>query len=102
MVKSVKGQRSKEGLTVVLCVNMCGKFEKPYVIGKSQRPRCFKNIQNEKLPVIWRANRKAFTTGVLFLELVKDVDRRMRLTQRKCYPILRQCSITPNCEAYKH
>ena len=38
------GKRSKEKLTVALCVNMIGEFEKPLVIGKSKKPRCFKNI----------------------------------------------------------
>ncbi|XP_060878619.1 tigger transposable element-derived protein 4-like [Metopolophium dirhodum] len=37
---------------------ICGEFEKPLVIGKSQKPRCFK-----KFPIIWRANNKAWMTG---------------------------------------
>lgn len=33
------GKRSKDRLTVMLCVNMEGKFEKPLVIGKAAKPR---------------------------------------------------------------
>ena len=36
------GKKSKERLTVALFVNQLGAFEKPLVIGKSLRPRCFK------------------------------------------------------------
>ena len=32
----------KEHLTVALCVSASGEIEKPLVIGKSLKPRCFK------------------------------------------------------------
>ena len=32
------GKKSKDRLTVCLCVNMEGEFEKPLVIGKSENP----------------------------------------------------------------
>ncbi|GBM58401.1 Tigger transposable element-derived protein 6 [Araneus ventricosus] len=35
---------SKERLTLLLCCNMLGDFETPVVIGKTKKPRCFKNI----------------------------------------------------------
>ena len=37
-------KKSKERLTASLCVNMEGEFEKTLVIGKSQKPRCFRNL----------------------------------------------------------
>ncbi|XP_060861819.1 tigger transposable element-derived protein 6-like [Metopolophium dirhodum] len=54
------GKLSKERLTVVLCPNMEGEFEKPLVIGKAQKPRCFKNVDPTKFPIICRANNKAW------------------------------------------
>ncbi|CAF2117994.1 unnamed protein product [Rotaria magnacalcarata] len=51
------GKKSKERLTVLLCSNLTGTEKlKPVVIGRSQRPRCFKNITTSKLPVIWLSN----------------------------------------------
>ncbi|KFM76081.1 Tigger transposable element-derived protein 6, partial [Stegodyphus mimosarum] len=35
---------SKECLTVLLCCNMEGEFELPFVIGKVKTLRCFKHI----------------------------------------------------------
>jgi len=38
------GKQSKERLTVMVCANMSGTDKVPiYVIGKSAKPRCFKN-----------------------------------------------------------
>ncbi|CAF2118605.1 unnamed protein product [Rotaria magnacalcarata] len=43
------GKKSKERLTVLLCSNLTGTEKlKPVVIGRSQRPRCFKNITTSK------------------------------------------------------
>jgi hypothetical protein len=49
---------SKERLTVLLYENKVGKMEKPLVTGKAAKPRCFKNLKINNLPVIWRNNRK--------------------------------------------
>ncbi|KAE9521504.1 hypothetical protein AGLY_018103 [Aphis glycines] len=48
----IGGKLSKERITVLLCGNMAGEMEKPLVIGKVAKPRCFKNIDVEKLPHI--------------------------------------------------
>jgi hypothetical protein len=57
--KSVPGGKmTKERLIVLLCGNMVGEFEKPLVIGKATKPRCFKKLQINNLPVIWRNNKK--------------------------------------------
>lgn len=56
------GKQSKERLTVLFCAFADGKIEKPLVIGKSLRPRCFNNTNVPQLPVYWRANKKAWMT----------------------------------------
>ena len=62
-VKNVRVEkRSKERLTVALCVNAEGTFEKPLVIGKAAVPRCFRNLNVKTLPVMWRHNKKAWMT----------------------------------------
>lgn len=76
------GKRSKERLTAALCVNLEGEFERPFVIGKAARPRCFKNLSLDCLPVKWTSNRKAWMTTLLFEEWIRSLDRRMRLQRR--------------------
>ncbi|CAF4450927.1 unnamed protein product, partial [Rotaria magnacalcarata] len=76
------GKKSKERLTVLLCSNLTGTVKlKPVVIGKSQRPRCFKNITTSKLPVIWLSNRTAWMTSqtadqisITVLDAIKWID----------------------------
>ena len=39
------GKKSKERITVSLIANAAGDIEKLLVIGKSAKPRCFRNLQ---------------------------------------------------------
>lgn len=56
--KCSNGKLSKVRITVLVCANMDGtEKRKLTVIGKSQKPRCFKNVK--KLPVNYKANKKA-------------------------------------------
>jgi hypothetical protein len=55
---AVKGEKytgvkmSKERLAVLLCGNMVGEI-KPLVNANAAKPRCFKNLKINNLPVIW-------------------------------------------------
>jgi hypothetical protein len=63
--KRVGRKMSKNCLTVLMCVNMSGTNKKRlFVTGKSQTPRCFKNLK--KLPVGYAANKKALMTSDIF------------------------------------
>jgi hypothetical protein len=42
---------------------MVGEKEKPLVIGKAEKPRCFKSLKINNLPAIWRNNKKAWMTA---------------------------------------
>ena len=53
-----EGKHSKEWLTAVFCISMTGDFIKTIVIGKSQKPHCFKNINPSLLPVMWQIIRR--------------------------------------------
>lgn len=53
------------------------------VIGKAENPRCFHRIEKRKLPVTWRANRKAWMTSNLFIDWVNGVNLDMRRQKRK-------------------
>ena len=76
------GKRSKERLTVALCASMTGEKLRPLVIGKSEKPRCFKKINVESLPVDYKFNRKAWMNSHLFEIWLKKVNRIMVKKQR--------------------
>lgn len=62
---------------------MTGEKYQALVIGKAKQPRCFNKIKPETLPVMYRANKKAWMNSKLFEEWLKKFDRKMRCTGRK-------------------
>ncbi|XP_055712049.1 jerky protein homolog-like [Phlebotomus papatasi] len=68
--KSAPGFKvSKERVTVLACANASGSHKLPlYVIGKSARPRCFRNLQNveEELGVKYGGQNACWMTKVSF------------------------------------
>lgn len=82
------GKRSKERLTVALYVNMVSEFKKPLVIGKSNKPRCFKNVDTKKLPVSWCSNRKAWITRSIMTNWLFAFQKKMEKENRKIIPFL--------------
>uniref|UniRef100_A0A2S2PSY6 Tigger transposable element-derived protein 6 n=1 Tax=Schizaphis graminum TaxID=13262 RepID=A0A2S2PSY6_SCHGA len=89
------GKLSKERLTVLLCGNMVGDMEKPLVIGKSVKPRCFKNLDVSKLPVIWCANKKAWMTGSIMENWLIQFNNRLIRENRKIILFLDNASSHP-------
>lgn len=90
------GKHAKERLTVLLCCNMEGDFEKTLVIGKAIKPRCFKNLDMKKLPVMWRHNQKSWMTQSIMNEWLTELNKDMKKQKRnillfmdnaKCHPI---------------
>ncbi|XP_051161251.1 tigger transposable element-derived protein 4-like [Leptopilina boulardi] len=64
------GKMSKERITVMVTGNLTDTIKKKLlVIGKSQRPRCFKGVKS--LPVDYANNRRAWMTSDLFEKWVK-------------------------------
>lgn len=94
--KCVGGKVSKERLTVFLCGNMAGEMEKPLVIGKANRPRCFKKLRIDSLPVIWKSNKKAWMTGSLMEEWLINFNVRMVRQKRKVLLFLDNASCHPH------
>ncbi|XP_066231909.1 zinc finger MYM-type protein 6 isoform X4 [Saccopteryx leptura] len=75
--KSMPGHKPmKDRLTLALCANASGDCKiKPLLVYHSENPRAFKShkIIKEKLPVMWRANPKAWVTRELFVQWVNLV-----------------------------
>jgi DDE superfamily endonuclease len=53
------------------------------VIGKALNPRCFKSLNRSALPVIYRANSKAWMRSDIFIEWLKHLDYYFRTMNRK-------------------
>ena len=70
------GKKSKDRITVSLCVNMEGDFEKPLVIGRAAVPRCTKNVK--ELPVTWKHNKKSWMNSHIFTEWVTEFNHKMK------------------------
>lgn len=58
---------NKERITLALCSNASGSHKLPLlVIGKSQKPRAFKNTNVSSLPVVYRAQKAAWMDANIF------------------------------------
>uniref|UniRef100_K7F5Z8 HTH CENPB-type domain-containing protein n=1 Tax=Pelodiscus sinensis TaxID=13735 RepID=K7F5Z8_PELSI len=68
--KSAPGHKaSKDRLTLLLGGNASGDLKlKPLLVHRSLNPRALRNVTKASLPVIWRANSKAWITLAIFEE----------------------------------
>ncbi len=74
---------NKERLSIALCVNADSSYKlKPLVIGKYQRPRCFKNIKIQNMPMTYCNNAKAWMITSLFQEWIREFDHQVSLKHR--------------------
>ena len=70
----------KDRATLLLGGNAHGHKMKPYLLYKSENPRCFKGIDKSTLPVIFRSNRKAWMTSSSYKDwwvnfLIPDLEK---------------------------
>lgn len=93
--KCIGGKLSKERVTILHCVNMAGEKEKLLVIGKAAKPRAFKNISINELPVTWKSNHKAWMTGQIMMHWLKELDRKLEMQKRKILLFLDNAACHP-------
>lgn len=85
------GKLSKQRVTVLLGANLSGtEKRKLLVIGKSKKPRCFKNVKN--LPVKYESNKKSWMTSEIFLHEFKEWDKELRKKDRKIVVLVDNCT----------
>ena len=96
--KCIGGKHSKERVTLFLCAFADGKFEKPLVIGKSLKPRFFKEININNLPVKWHANKKAWMTSKIMESWLKDFNSKMLKENRNVILFLDNATSHPHLE----
>ncbi|KMZ76545.1 hypothetical protein ZOSMA_10068G00010, partial [Zostera marina] len=90
------GKKSKERITVLVGSNMDGSEKIPLlVIGKSKKPRCFKNA---KIPVEYEANKKSWMTSDIFEQWLKRWDRKLGIDKRKILLFVDNCSAHPKIQ----
>jgi hypothetical protein len=93
--KAAGGKKSKDRVTVLVGASMTGEKLPLFVIGRREKPRCFRSVT--KLPVRYKANRKSWMTGALFEEWLRSVDVSMRQQGRKIAIVLDNCPAHPAC-----
>ena len=79
------GKYAKQRITVLLIANALGEKETPVIIGHSQKPRCFKNVQDKKPPcgTYYYANKKAWMDSELMEEILRTLNRKCAADDRK-------------------
>ena len=70
-----------------------------FIIGKSQKPRCFKNIK--KLPCGYRSQKKSWMDSTLFEKWVRELDCRFEKESRKVALIVDNCTAHPEIGGLK-
>ncbi|XP_035217793.1 tigger transposable element-derived protein 4-like [Stegodyphus dumicola] len=75
---------------------------KVLVIGKNTKPRCFRGLRMDSLPVMYRANRNAWMTSELFKEWLKDWDREQQRQSRKVLLLLDNSAAHPHLDCLKN
>ena len=99
-------KKAKERVTLSACANVTGSIKLPLLmIGKYKKPRCFKEINMDSLPVTYRNQTNAWVNTTIFLSWFQDIFvpyvqnelRKMNL-EPKAILILDNCSAHPSVE----
>ena len=87
------------------CTNATGTHKlKPVLIGKSAKPRCFKHVNMDALPVIYKSQRNAWMNSEIFAEwfkkdfvpAVKSHQRSQNIRSPKALLLIDNCSAHPD------
>lgn len=75
----------------MLCTNFSGSDKlKPVLIGKSVKPRCFKNV-DQSSKVQYTASKRAWMTAEIFNKWLYDFDEKLKIKGRKVLLIIDNC-----------
>jgi len=82
---------------VVLCQV---KWKKTLVIGKAAKPRCFRNLDIQKLPIEGRSNKKAWMTSQIMEEWLTSFNGRIKMQNRHVLLFLDNTTCHPHIYTY--
>ena len=89
-------KNSKRRLTVLLGANADGSDKLvPLVIGKSKKPRCYKEKKVKKPPVNYSSNKTAWMTADIFPEYLSNWNSKLRKEGRNVLLFYDGCSSHP-------
>ena len=95
--------KDMDRVTNLCCANMSGNDKvKLLVIGKSKKPRCFKGIDVDTLPVSYRANKNAWMISLLFEEWITRWDSALGNQSRKILLLVDNCTAHPALDTLKN
>ena len=69
------GKYAKQRITVLLIVNALGDKEPPIIIGRSLKPKCFKNVKDQRRPCgsYYYANKKAWMDSEFMEKILRTL-----------------------------
>ena len=91
--KCTGGKHSKIRATGLAAAKMNGDKPPMFVIGKSKKPRCFKNIK--KLLCRYQGQNKSWMGATLFEEWVRELDNQFEKENQKVALIIDDCTAHP-------
>jgi len=87
------GKKSKVRFTGMATGSATGEKLPMFIIGKSKKPRCFKNVKH--LPCEYKSKKKSWMNSEIFEEWVRKIDRKFRADDRKIALIIDNCPAHP-------
>jgi hypothetical protein len=72
-----------------------GEIEKPLMIGKAAKPRCFKNLKINNLAIISRINKKAWMTASTMEEWLNMFHAKIKKQNRNAILFLDNATCHP-------
>ncbi|XP_029460970.1 tigger transposable element-derived protein 3-like [Rhinatrema bivittatum] len=85
--------RAREYVTVITCANSTGSEKmRLLVIGRSKRPRCFKGVTMDALPVQYEADLYTRLSINIFQKWVRGIDAKMKQVGRKIILFIDHCT----------
>ena len=98
----VKRKKKKEQISIALCANATViDKQKPLLIARTARPRCFGKDFDPNVYAIYRYNKKAWMTSDLFTERLENFERTMRSKNAKFFCFLTMQQATRYRRIYK-
>jgi hypothetical protein len=75
--------------------------KKLLVIGKGAKPRCFKGLKMDSLPVEYYANKNVWMTSEIFKKWLMKWDVELQRKSRKVLLILDNCAAHSQCSVFE-